>query len=188
MKLLDAAVEIFGTSGYRTASIERICASAGLTKRYFYESFSDSEDLLGAVYRRAAARLLDGIRVPECTETMTAEEVLQSALSNLFVVVADDPRSARVVLLEVLGVSAEVDELYRQTTALFVDAVVTVAESVGAANGLTGPNRRTLAVGLVGAVLLMTQQWLLDPTAGPPDRTIAGAYIMLGAVAFGRIE
>lgn len=185
---MDAAVEIFGTSGYRTASIERICGAAGLTKRYFYESFSGSEELLKAVYRRAAESLLGGIGVPGHTAEMTAEEILQSALSNFFGVVADDPRSARIVLLEVLGVSAEVDALYRHTTALFVDAVLTVAESAGTDNGLAGPNRRTLAVGLVGAVLLMTQQWLLDPTSGPLDRTVAGAHTMLAAVAFGRVE
>jgi len=190
-KILDAAVEIFGTSGYRTASIDRICGAAGVTKRYFYESFSDSEDLLKAVYTRAAATLLDGIRAPlpapPGTE-MTAEEVLQQALSNFFGTIAEDPRSARIVLLEVLGVSAEVDALYRQTTSVFVDAVLTVAESAGRANGLAGPNRRTLAVGLVGAVLMMTQQWLLDPTSEPLDSTIAGAHTILGAVAFGRIE
>ena len=188
MKLLDSAVEIYGTSGYRTASIERICASAGLTKRYFYESFSDSEDLLKAAYQRAAAKLLDGIRVSGRSETMTAERVLQSALSGFFDVVADDPRSARIVLLEVLGVSADVDALYRLTTAQFVDAVLEVADSVGAAHGLAGPNRRTLAVGLVGAVLMMTQQWLLDPTGEPLDRTVAGAHVILGAVAFGRLD
>lgn len=187
-KLLDAAVEIFGTTGYRTASIDKICSTAALTKRYFYESFSDSEALLVAVYRRSAKTMLDGIRPPEKPETMTSEEVLQAALSNFFGVIAADPGSARIVLLEVLGVSTEVDALYRQTTSLFVDAVLDVAASVELSGGLAGPNRRTLAVGLVGAILLMTQHWLLSPDSEPLDRTIAGAHTILGAVAFGRLD
>lgn len=187
-KLLDAAVEIFGTTGYRSASIDRICATAGLTKRYFYESFDSSEDLLEAVYRRATTTMLTSVQAPASNETNSAEAVLQAALSNFFRTVADDPRSARIVLLEVLGVSAEVDALYRQTTGLFVDAVLAVADSVGTAQVLAGPNRRTLAVGLVGAVLMMTQQWLLAPDSESLDGVIAGAHTILGAVAFGRVD
>jgi AcrR family transcriptional regulator len=187
-RLLDAAVEIFGTSGYRSASIDRICSAAGLTKRYFYESFDSSEALLEAVYRRATTTMLNSIIVRGDAHTTGAEHVLQSALSNFFRTIADDPRSARIVLLEVLGVSAEVDALYRQTTGLFVDTVLAVADSVGTAHGLAGPNRRTLAVGLVGAVLMMTQQWLLAPDSEPLDRVIASAHTILGAVAFGRLD
>ncbi|KZF01641.1 MAG: TetR/AcrR family transcriptional regulator [Rhodococcus sp. (in: high G+C Gram-positive bacteria)] len=191
-QLLDAAVEVFGTTGYRSASIDRICATAGLTKRYFYESFDSSEDLLEAVYRRATATMLTSIHPPTTSAAIgpetSAEEVLQAALSNFFRTIADDPRSARIVLLEVLGVSAEIDALYRQTTSLFVDAVLALATSVGIANGLAGPNRRTLAIGLVGAVLMMTQQWLLAPDSEPLDGIIAGAHTILGAVAFGRLD
>nr|WP_296773589.1 TetR/AcrR family transcriptional regulator [Rhodococcus sp. (in: high G+C Gram-positive bacteria)] len=187
-KLLDAAVDIFGTSGYRSASIDRICSTAGLTKRYFYESFDSSEDLLTAVYRRATTTMLGAIVTPSIDNSATSEEVLKAALSNFFQAIADDPRSARIVLLEVLGVSAEVDALYRQTTSLFVDAVLGVAESVGTARGLAGPNRRTLAIGLVGAVLMMTQQWLLAPDSEPLEGIIAGAHTILGAVAFGRLD
>ncbi|MGA9869677.1 MAG: TetR/AcrR family transcriptional regulator [Rhodococcus sp. (in: high G+C Gram-positive bacteria)] len=206
-KLLDAAVEIFGTTGYRTASIDRICATAGLTKRYFYESFSGSEDLLVAVYRRATATMLAGVTAPtddavskdELSDNAasdapaSAETVLRAALSNFFRTLADDPRSARIVLLEVLGVSSEVDALYRQTISQFVDAVLALADSVGTAHGLAGPNRRTLAVGLVGAVLMMTQQWLLAPEADTAraeslDAVITGAHTILGAVAFGRLD
>lgn len=163
---------------------------AGLTKRYFYESFDSSEALLEAVYRRATTTMLTSIHVPTASGTTTtdAEVVLQAALANFFRTIADDPRSARIVLLEVLGVSPEVDALYRQTTSLFVDAVLAVADSVGTARGLAGPNRRTLAVGLVGAILMMTQQWLLAPESEPLDGVIAGAHTILGAVAFGRLD
>ncbi len=132
--------------------------------------------------------MLTSIRVPAGREQQTAEEILQAALSNFFETVAHDPRSARIVLIEVLGVSAEVDALYRETTSMFVDAVLALASSVGTAKGLAGPNRRTLALGLVGAVLMMTQQWVLAPDIESLDGVIAGAHAILGAVAFGRLE
>src|SRR5437016_4479616 len=36
--LVDAAVDVFGTIGYRAATVDHVCARAGLSKRYFYES------------------------------------------------------------------------------------------------------------------------------------------------------
>jgi AcrR family transcriptional regulator len=50
-KLLEAGLEAFGTKGYAKTNIKMICGIAGLTERYFYESFRSKEDLLCAVYR-----------------------------------------------------------------------------------------------------------------------------------------
>lgn len=61
MRLVDAAVEVFGTSGYRSATVGKICETAGLTKRYFYESFDDSEALLLAAYASVTDRLRDSV-------------------------------------------------------------------------------------------------------------------------------
>src|SRR4029077_5184552 len=38
-KLLDAGLELFGTRGYATTGVKDVCREAGLTDRYFYESF-----------------------------------------------------------------------------------------------------------------------------------------------------
>src|SRR5699024_11927589 len=47
----------FGTVGYRAATVGAVCETAGLNKRYFYESFATLEDLLCEVYRRGVADL-----------------------------------------------------------------------------------------------------------------------------------
>src|SRR5258707_6385239 len=50
-RLLAAGLELFGTQGYLCTTIDQVCAEAGLTKRYFYESFRSCEELLGALLR-----------------------------------------------------------------------------------------------------------------------------------------
>jgi len=50
-RLLAAGLELFGTQGYLRTTIDQVCAEAGLTKRYFYESFQSCEELLGALLR-----------------------------------------------------------------------------------------------------------------------------------------
>lgn len=51
-RLLDAGLACYGEVGYHAATVRLICARAGLTERYFYESFANGEDLLCAVYLR----------------------------------------------------------------------------------------------------------------------------------------
>ncbi|WP_308600541.1 TetR family transcriptional regulator [Massilia sp. Dwa41.01b] len=37
---------MYGARGYRQATVKAVCEAAGLTERYFYESFDNSEALL----------------------------------------------------------------------------------------------------------------------------------------------
>lgn len=187
-RLLDAAVEVFGTSGYQTATVEKVCIQAGLTKRYFYESFSNSEDLLMATYSRATDDMRENILAGAAADTDSSEQVLRGALTGFFTFVAEHPKSARIAFVEILGVSPVVDALYRKTTASFSATLLEVAETVGSSRGLSGPNRRTLAMGLVGAVLTIAQQWLLSPEPEPLDAVIASAHTILAAVVFGRVD
>ncbi|KZE99279.1 MULTISPECIES: TetR/AcrR family transcriptional regulator [Rhodococcus] len=188
IRLLDAAVKVFGTTGYRTATVEKVCSEAGLTKRYFYESFSNSEDLLMAAYGRATDAMRENILAGAQAEADSTEQVLRGALTGFFTFVAENPESARIAFVEILGVSPTVDALYRKTTTSFSETVLQVAEAAGSSRGLAGPNRRTLAMGLVGAVLTIAQQWLLSPEREPLDSVIASAHTILAAVVFGRVD
>ena len=51
-RLMDAGLELFGTQGYASTTIEMVCAAAQLNARYFYEEFRSRELLLAAVYDR----------------------------------------------------------------------------------------------------------------------------------------
>src|SRR5699024_7463692 len=56
-RIIAAGIELFGTVGYRAATVGAVCETAGLNKRYFYESFATLEDLLCEVYQRVVADL-----------------------------------------------------------------------------------------------------------------------------------
>ena len=49
-RLVEAAVAVYGERGYRNATVKAVCEQAGLTERYFYESFANSEELLIACF------------------------------------------------------------------------------------------------------------------------------------------
>src|SRR6202165_1382300 len=60
-RLLDAGLELFGTKGIAATTIADICDEAGLTKRYFYESFATIDDLAGAVFADITDRLVEQV-------------------------------------------------------------------------------------------------------------------------------
>jgi AcrR family transcriptional regulator len=54
-RLVEAAFAIAGTEGAGGLGVGRVCLDAGLTKRYFYESFGSLADLQSAVVDHAIA-------------------------------------------------------------------------------------------------------------------------------------
>lgn len=56
-RLVRAAFEIAGTEGAGALGVGRVCLAAGLTKRYFYESFASLSELESAVVDHAIAAM-----------------------------------------------------------------------------------------------------------------------------------
>ncbi len=176
-QFLDAGLEVFGTSGYRQATVRQLCKQAELTDRYFYESFDTLEDLLIAVYEREFDRLAEALartltqrlgtahevarakapRTPSLHEGMT--DIVQ-ALDTVFSMAAD-PRVARVCWLEVLGVSPRVDAVYIGRVDLFATLTLQVARAHLPAWQPDPTEARVLGVAVVGAISQTITHWLL---------------------------
>src|SRR5690606_38716666 len=55
--LIAAAYRLFGEGGEAALSVRSVCRESELNSRYFYESFADVDELLGAVYHEVSAQL-----------------------------------------------------------------------------------------------------------------------------------
>src|ERR1700690_3386694 len=99
-QLLPAGLEMFGTAGWRQSTVRGICAAAGLSERYFYESFASRDELLLAVYddlnarefvmfSEASVNRLDGVEAPDDDTLMG---VVRDGLQAWFGAFQDDPR------------------------------------------------------------------------------------------------
>jgi AcrR family transcriptional regulator len=56
-RILDALVEVVAAHGYQAATVERVAARAGVSRRTFYEQFADRESAYLALYDGAARAL-----------------------------------------------------------------------------------------------------------------------------------
>ncbi len=113
-QLLDAGLEVFGTQGYRQATVRQLCREAKVADRYFYEQFDHAEDLLLAVYEECTGRLEQAVlaAVADLDAGAAVEALAESGLDAFLGVVEADPRLARLVWFEVLGVSSRVEAAY----------------------------------------------------------------------------
>jgi len=99
-RLVTSAFEIAGTAGAGALGVGRVCQAAGLTKRYFYESFASLADLQSAVVDHAIAVMSQRVDPFRPTEPGAPPEAWLDAFVGALV---DDDCLARVLLTETHG-------------------------------------------------------------------------------------
>ena len=163
-RLLQAGLEVFGTSGYASSSIRAVGAAASLNTRYFYESFSDREDLLYHVYKRIVGEVAAAV-VEVTAQAETIEEKAYAGLRVSWTILTEDPRKARVLALEVVGVSDRLERFRRENRHAFADLLL--ANSRPITGELLRLDPVLTARSLMGAVLDLLVDWIngdLDAT------------------------
>jgi AcrR family transcriptional regulator len=113
-RLIEAALQVFGTAGYAASSVRDVCRAAGLTERYFYESFRNREEVLGALADRIVDDSLDAVTQALDESSGEAEQTVRSAVGRFVDSLVDDPCRARVLLVETVGVSRSAEDRRRQ--------------------------------------------------------------------------
>lgn len=104
-RLIQAGLDLFGTVGYASASVKQVCSHAGLTERYFYESFRDREDLLAGVYNELITTISAETAQAAAAAAPDVDAQLRAGLEVFIRTLAGDARKARLVLIEVVGAS-----------------------------------------------------------------------------------
>jgi AcrR family transcriptional regulator len=100
--MLDAVVDVVSFQGYAAMSVEEIVSAAGVSRRTFYDHFSDKEDAFLQAFDQVTGELLR--RVNAAYETSaTFSEAVVACLRELLEFVAAEPRFADMCIVEVLA-------------------------------------------------------------------------------------
>jgi AcrR family transcriptional regulator len=155
-KLIAAAISVYGERGYRQATVKAVCEAAGLTERYFYESFANSGELLIASFNAVTFRVFEASVEAAAAAGRSRAERARALLRAYFTALQRDPRSARVFLVEIRGVSREVDKA-------FDAALRQIGREVGkiVAPPDSEPDQ-LLEAGVVGGVIHIALRWIED--------------------------
>jgi AcrR family transcriptional regulator len=95
-RLIDAALDVLGESGIANTTMTAVSSRAGLTERYFYESFGDRQRLLAAVFDACVEQLDEAILAALDAAPPNLLDRARAAAGALVEVLTDDPRKARL--------------------------------------------------------------------------------------------
>lgn len=89
-ELIAAGIPLLGGEERTTVTVRAVCRGAGLTERYFYESFTDRDEYVRAVYAEV------------CNQAMAAlmsATTPRDAVERFVTLMVDDPLRGRALLL-----------------------------------------------------------------------------------------
>lgn len=154
-ELISAGIGLLGSPGGPNLTVRAVCRASGLTERYFYESFSDRDEYVAAVY--------DDV----CTKAMST--LMESAsprdgVERFVALMIDDPARGRVLLL-----APEAEPVLARSGARWIPTFIELLQhTVPRIAQIADPTLRAMvATGLVGALTALFTAYLdgrLDAT------------------------
>ncbi len=185
-RFLEAGLELFGTRGYAGTSIRGVSAAASLNSRYFYESFTSREDLLYCVYRRIVRDL--GSRAAAAVAAAdTIEDKARAGLRAGWTALTEDRRKARIVALEVVGVSDRLERLRRETRHALADLTVQGALAVAPSDIRLRLDPVLTARALMGGVVEVLADWINGDVDASVDEVVEHFTQLFTAAAYAAV-
>ena len=98
--LIAAAYTLFSEGGESAVSVRSVCRECSLNTRYFYQSFADTDELLGAVYDLVAAELNSEVAAAILSAGDTDLDRLRAGIRAVLGFSSTDPGRGRVLFTE----------------------------------------------------------------------------------------
>lgn len=152
-RILDAIVLLVAEQGYHETAVDDVVARARCSKSAFYANFAGKEHAFAALLEREGERLLSKVVEAVAAETDPRRRVAAGVETAVRGCVADAP-TARVLLVESVGVSPTIEERRRALHARFAVMMLAQARTAAAREGspLDGLDLEILAYAVVGLV------------------------------------
>lgn len=187
--LIDAGIVVIGDVGIANTRLRNICAEAGLTDRYFYESFPNLQAFATAVVQEVALQL--GSRViARWADADSGPAHVRIVAEEMVRFIEEDPRRGRILFLEPVRAGGELAEsrkwaLYSSArlVKLFLEGAHIADIRAAAAPLLTGLHSDDvvgidpMSVTLVGATNELLTAWIEGTVKMPPTQLIE--YLLL---------
>ncbi len=161
-RLLAGMGEVVAERGVGSVTVAHIVARSGVSRRTFYELFTDREDCLLAALDQAVARAT-AVVLPAYESEPRWRERVRAALGALLQLFDEEPSLARLCVVESLGAGPGALERRTGIVRILIGAI---DEGRGAAKSGRGATPLT-AEGVVGAVLAVIHARLLERNRKP---------------------
>jgi AcrR family transcriptional regulator len=190
-RLVAGGLELVGTRGWAQTSVRDVCREAGLTERYFYESFADRDALLPAVFQHVADRCTAAVLEAFMAAPDGAHSKVRASLAAALHLVTEDRRIGRVLLLE--GGHPELQQLRDDLAFTSAALLAEIATSYFGRDDLDPTEVTLAALSVVGAQAQLATAYLAGRLDVSVEQLIdhlvhlhIAALRMPGAISLGR--
>ncbi|MGO4447217.1 TetR/AcrR family transcriptional regulator [Mycobacterium sp. 2YAF39] len=177
--LLDAGLELLGAAGKDPAelTVRAICGQATLGLRYFYESFTDKDHFVGAVFDSVIAEI--AATTQAAVASAPPEEQARAAMANIVRTVSADTRVGRLLFNVELSNTVIVRKR-AESSALFAALLFAHA---GAHGALENDHVRAASHFAVGGVGQTISAWLAGDISLGHDELVDALAAMIDQLA-----
>ena len=175
LALVAAGLEIWQEQGWAAVTMRGVCARAGLTDRYFYESFADRDALLSTIWDQMRDQTLEMVLAAVMVHAQDSALVqLRAAIDAVVHHIADEPTRAQIIFGDHAG-SEVLENRRRDTLQLTTDLMIQMARPFLRPGVDEQAFRVTILVGLGGFTELM-YAWRSGVVEADADTIIAHLY------------
>lgn len=170
--LIDAAYALFGTGGEAALTVRSVCRESALNTRYFYESFADIGELLGAVFDKVAAELGAAVDAAMVSAGDSLSARTRNGVAAVLGFSSADPRRGRVLFTD-----ARANPVLTERRAALQDQLLdaVLAEGARLHPGSDPVAARVGAAMYTGAMAELAQQWLSGALGADLDVVVDAA-------------
>jgi AcrR family transcriptional regulator len=180
-RLIDAALAVFGEKGFHQSTVRDVCKEAKLTSRYFYESFDSMEALFRSVYGAISRQLMQATIVALAQCPPDPEKLSEAAIRAFLEFIQEDPRRARVGLIDALNVGEGMNSLANKASQDYAQLVGAFVLQFFPNLAELGLNPTIVADGLVGSSNRIATQWVAEKCKTPLDEVLHNSVAIFKA-------
>ncbi len=173
-RLVDATVALLAAGGEAGTTMTAICARAGLTERYFYESFPQREDAMLAALDHVCDRIARVTRVTIEATPGTPEERVHAVMAAFVSLVSDDPALGLVATVH-SSATPRMRARRHELIGSFADLVAQEAAQLYGDRAWPSDRARLHGLVYIAGFAELVGAWLSGEVALTPDQLTSAA-------------
>lgn len=164
--LIDIALNLSDEIGWRNVTVDRLCQTAQLNKRYFYENFTDLDHLAAAVIDHVAFAVSQEIYAA-IQPTQTVEEMAYATIHAFVHFLVKVPSRARLIFGE-LSTNDSMAQHRKRLVQFMVNEVIRHGREIHQPHHVNDATIETCALFLIGGTGQVLLHWLETTSTDMP--------------------
>jgi AcrR family transcriptional regulator len=180
-RLVDATVQVLAESGEAHATMTAICGAAGLTERYFYESFGSLDDALLAALDCVCEEILTLATTSIESTAGSADDRLHAVMLTFVELVQRSPAKARVAVIH-SSANPRLRARRHELIGIFADFVAREAADLYGDDAWPADRARIHGLVYIAGFAELVASWLVGEVALTPDELVETAEDLFTAL------